>query len=139
MFPARVRDLPRGYGRHCSRSCANATKARNRHASNPQDGAANPNFKGWASRNKRAYVDRFRAKYPEKASAHDAVRSALRSGRLVRPTECQRCGLTKPIHAHHDDYSKPLDVTFACRDCHRQLDVERRTLANLQSHRRMAS
>lgn len=125
-FQARATEVLHGRGRHCSRSCASATKARIQHSRHSQAGAANPNFKGWRSRNKRAYVDRFREKYPEKAAAHDAVKNALKSGLLVRPDACQRCGLPKPLHAHHDDYTKPLDVLFACRDCHRQLDAERK-------------
>lgn len=125
-FTVRAARVRAGRGRHCSRSCARATNARIQHARRPEIGPANRNFKGWASRHKRVYVDRFRAKYPEKARAHDAVKNALSSGLLVRPVHCQRCGLPKPLHSHHDDYSQPLAVVFACRDCHRQLDAERR-------------
>lgn len=51
--------------------------------------------------------------------AYDAVRSALKSGRLVRPDSCQSCGTTeRRIDAHHDDYEKPLDVKWVCRSCH---------------------
>jgi hypothetical protein len=99
-----------------------------RHATVPQVGPANPNYKGGTKSN-RWYVDRFRAKYPEKAAAHDAVKNAVQAGRLVKPSTCQRCG--KPfekrlLHSHHHDYSKPLEVVFACRDCHRALDEDRR-------------
>lgn len=128
LFLARVCDVRRGRGRHCSRACASATRARAQHARRPEVGPANRNFKGWASRHKRVYVDRFRAKYPEKARAHDAVKNALASGQLARPTICSRCGVAKPLHSHHQDYAKPLDVVFACRDCHRQLDAERRAV-----------
>lgn len=41
-----------------------------------------------------------------------AVRAALRSGKLVRQG-CEVCGETK-THAHHDDYSKPLEVRWLC-------------------------
>jgi hypothetical protein len=113
-----------GQARFCSRSCASVIKYRQTLGLRSQVGASNGNFKGWASRNKRAYVDRFRARYPEKARAHDAVRSALRTGRLTKPALCQECGEppTEPLHAHHADYSKPLAVLFVCRDCHRKLD-----------------
>lgn len=124
-FYAKPSAVANGRGRYCSVTCARSVQAKLQHARRPQTGSANPNFKNWSSRNKRQYVDRFRAKYPEKAAAHDAVRDALQSGRLVRPATCERCGSMKPLHAHHDDYSLPLAVVFACRDCHRHLDSVR--------------
>jgi len=127
-FAARIRDVARGRGLHCSRSCASATRARQQHARRPEVGPANRNFKGWASRHPRVYVDRFRAKYPEKARAHDAVKNALKRGDLIRPVACQQCGLVAPLHAHHDDYGHPLAVRFVCRACHRALDDARRLL-----------
>lgn len=128
-FLARARDPRPTAGQCCSRSCASVLKGRATAARHSQAGVGNHNFRGWASRHKRAYVDRFRAKYPEKARAHDAVKNALRAGLLVKPTICQRCGLraTEPLHAHHEDYTKPLAVLFVCRRCHRELDAEMRT------------
>lgn len=147
LFLARISEAKRGWGRFCSISCSSSAKARRQHQEHPQVGAANHNFKGGRSRDKRAYVNRFRAKYPEKAAAHDAVKLALASGRLVRPVACQMCSATpeKPLHAHHDDYSEPLVVIFACRDCHRQLDATRPLAGQwgqpraFSAHRRMAS
>lgn len=45
-------------------------------------------------------------------AAHDAVRAAVKSGRLER-RPCEECGAEK-VHAHHDDYAKPLDVRWLC-------------------------
>lgn len=47
-----------------------------------------------------------------------AVGRAIKSGILQRPTECSRCGSQVPLHAHHDDYNKPLDVRWLCFKCH---------------------
>lgn len=49
---------------------------------------------------------------PEKRSAHKLVEMALLSKRLVKQP-CERCGCEN-VHAHHDDYSLPLDVTWLC-------------------------
>ena len=35
----------------------------------------------------------------------------------LSPTPCQQCGAQK-CQAHHDDYTKPLDVRWLCRRCH---------------------
>lgn len=131
LFFARARDHRPNAGTYCSRRCACVDKARHGHDLHPQAGSGNYNFKGWASRNKRVYVDRFRAKYPEKAAAHDAVRNALQRGDLVKPLACERCGASVPVQSHHEDYSQPLIVDWFCGDCHRARHRELRHAANL--------
>jgi hypothetical protein len=81
--------------------------------------------KEWGRRNRHltvASVKRHAARYPEKAQARNAVREAIRYGRLVKPDHCEDCDayVLDPIdlHAHHEDYSKPLDVRWLCRPCH---------------------
>lgn len=49
------------------------------------------------------------------------VRTALAEGVLIRPNHCESCGLApkgKTIHAHHDDYGRPLAVRWLCFKCH---------------------
>jgi hypothetical protein len=55
---------------------------------------------------------------PLKRAAHVAVGNAVRDGKLMRkPCEvCQR----QDSHAHHDDYSKPLEVRWLCPPHHQQ-------------------
>ena len=48
--------------------------------------------------------------------AHSFVTKALRAGTLTRQP-CARCGSLSSV-AHHEDYSKPLDVTWLCRRHH---------------------
>lgn len=58
--------------------------------------------------------------------AHNAVERALGEGRLVRPEGCDLCGCVPPrmadgrtsIQAHHDDYARPLEVSWLCQQCH---------------------
>ena len=59
---------------------------------------------------------RWRAAHPEKRAAHQSVQTALRRGDIERKA-CAVCGATK-AHAHHDDYSRPLDVTWLCHTHH---------------------
>jgi ribosomal protein S27AE len=56
---------------------------------------------------------------PENAAkyeAHKRVTAAIRSGRLKKQP-CERCGNSR-VHAHHDDYSRPLEVRWLCPACH---------------------
>lgn len=66
---------------------------------------------------------------PERRAARVAVGNAIRDGKLkVQP--CERCGYAVGVHAHHEDYSKPLDVTWLCSRCHgerhREINEEKR-------------
>lgn len=58
-----------------------------------------------------------RKRDPIKRRAHKAVARALHCGKLRR-SPCEQCGAGK-ADAHHDDYSRPLDVRWLCRTHHR--------------------
>jgi hypothetical protein len=47
-----------------------------------------------------------------------ATRHAIAAG-AIKVQPCEVCGETK-VDAHHDDYSKPLEVRFLCRYHHTQ-------------------
>lgn len=49
--------------------------------------------------------------------AHGLVSATISRGDL-KPLPCENCGSTRHVVAHHDDYSKPLDVRWLCRSCH---------------------
>lgn len=52
-----------------------------------------------------------------KKAARSTLGHALAAGRVVKGP-CARCGTRINVQAHHHDYSKPLDVTWECRECH---------------------
>ncbi len=60
---------------------------------------------------------KYRSRYPERRKAHILVGNAIRDGRLI-PKNCEYCGHDTNIHAHHEDYSKPLEVIWLCQRCH---------------------
>lgn len=67
------------------------------------------------------------------ARVHNARVTAERRG-IIKRQHCEACGrgsqfaagtidYLKDIHAHHDDYSKPLEVRWLCPSCHKRHHV----------------
>ncbi len=65
------------------------------------------------------YLHGYRKRNAIKYRATTAVNNALRDGKLTRNPTCESCG-NNSEHAHHDDYTKPLDVRWLCAACHLQ-------------------
>lgn len=66
---------------------------------------------------KKAQERRWREANPEKTLAHRVLWRAIKCGSIVRQP-CAICGATNRVHAHHDDYSKPLEVMWLCARHH---------------------
>lgn len=63
---------------------------------------------------------RNRSQHPEHYVAYREVQQAIKTGRLERGQQCEICGRDDvAIHAHHEDYGKPLEVEWLCEHCHR--------------------
>ncbi len=60
---------------------------------------------------------KYRKENPEKYKATMAVSNAKRSGKIVEQP-CSVCGSTERLEAHHEDYSKPLEIKWLCSACH---------------------
>ena len=71
------------------------------------------------NRQTKEYRDGYKNKYPIKHKAHILVSNAIRDGKLFKEP-CSECGSEDRIHAHHDDYAKPLNVRWLCAACHHQ-------------------
>lgn len=50
--------------------------------------------------------------------AWNIIADAVRTRELVTPLYCERCGKQCRLDAHHEDYSKPLEVEWLCASCH---------------------
>ena len=66
----------------------------------------------------REHGKKYRDANPEKCAARKDVRLAVLRGDLVKPDRCEECDDSGPIQAHHEDYSKPLQVDWLCKPCH---------------------
>jgi len=72
------------------------------------------------NRRQRLEVNReYKRRNPEKCRAHLLVYRALKAGNSSR-RPCEECG-NENSEAHHDDYTKPLEVIWLCRGCHQRL------------------
>lgn len=67
---------------------------------------------------KEFFTERLPEDFAGQGAAHTAVTNALAKGTLVRQP-CETCGKHK-TDAHHPDYSKPLEVVWLCRSCHKK-------------------
>lgn len=54
----------------------------------------------------------------EKVRARSLLNGAVQCGRINKPQTCESCGVMGRITAHHENYSKPLDVKWLCYECH---------------------
>ena len=43
-----------------------------------------------------------------------------RLGGKIRQLNCSVCNSTNIVEGHHDDYTKPLEVRWLCKACHKE-------------------
>lgn len=82
---------------------------------------------------KRLYAKLVRETTPEKRRAREAVNNAIRDRKLNKQP-CYACGAVK-AEAHHENYSKPLDVTWLCRRCHKNVHAGKLQLLPQFTHK----
>lgn len=59
--------------------------------------------------------------------AYRILNNAVAYGKIEKPLRCETCNKKHRLTAHHEDYSKPLEVEWLCYECHgrRHWKVER--------------
>lgn len=76
--------------------------------------------KEWRNKWNRKYIKKNNIK-ETRQKAWELLNYAVKNGIMIRPENCTKCGSDKRIQAHHDDYSKPLDVVWLCEQCHKDI------------------
>lgn len=66
------------------------------------------------------YQKQYRKRYPNKYKAHRLINNGIRDGKISSKNSCEECFSEFSVEAHHDDYSKPLDVRWLCALCHKR-------------------
>ena len=115
----------------CNLAYMRAYRARRKAAGNPvTSGKCDPVKKACAEKarrtnpavlQRRANTQRVRyysEAFRQRRDARQQTKNALRRGDIT-PQPCEKCGVAK-AEAHHDDYTKPLDVRWLCRRHHRE-------------------
>ena len=68
----------------------------------------------------------YQARCPEKVRARRKLNHAIDSGKVLRPSCCERCGGEGRGDAHHHNGDDdPFDVQWLCRSCHVTLEPRR--------------
>lgn len=62
------------------------------------------------------------AEYKLKHQVRALTRSYIKAG-ILEKGACEMCNTTKRVQAHHEDYSKPLDVIWLCQRCHDEVHL----------------
>lgn len=53
-----------------------------------------------------------------KNRSRNISRTAVKNGKLKKPSCCEICKEVHPLTIHHLDYAQPLNVQFLCSTCH---------------------
>lgn len=67
---------------------------------------------------------KWRRENKHKSRSHNKVKYSVNIGKIQKQP-CLICG-NENVQAHHEDYSKPLDVIWLCPACHAQWHKEKR-------------
>ena len=65
----------------------------------------------------REYFKKWNKENPEKIKAQRLAQKI----KIPKNQLCEICGSKENLDKHHEDYSKPLEVMFLCRKCHKRL------------------
>lgn len=95
--------------------------------------AAKSAANGYKSKRHEKGYEKWLKKNPDKRKAHNMVGNAIKSGKLIK-CPCEICGEIKS-EAHHDDYSKPLNVRWFCKKHHHDHHVELRRLERFSKYK----
>ena len=77
------------------------------------------------------YGKMYKEKHKKETQARSLFASRVRSGKIIRPDKCSKCGKTRKVEGHHEDYDKPFEVIWLCKSCHWILHTELKRKENL--------
>jgi len=79
----------------------------------------------WYCNNHDEIIKRNHTVYSKQIKTRAILWNAYESGQIKKPSKCEICAeKTAVLHAHHDDYDKPLDIIWVCPKCHGKLHIK---------------
>jgi hypothetical protein len=83
-------------------------------------------YREWYSRGGRVRADNYiekimewRKEHPDRTKIHRKINYEIRCGRIVRPSICSKCGLSRRVGAHHYNYEHFMNFVWLCYSCHK--------------------
>ncbi len=83
----------------------------------------NEAVKNWRKNNPERFAETEKIRKDKdriKGRARRLVYKHIMRGHIQRLNKCSKCLKECKPEAHHDDYSKPLEITWLCRICHKK-------------------
>jgi len=80
--------------------------------------------KNWIAANKDRFRElqrAYRERHKDRMTARDRLNTAVKSGKITRPKNCEHCQASSRLEGHHHNGYSPehwLDVLWLCRPCH---------------------
>ena len=109
------------------KACCNARMARWREGNRETSRVHSAASYRRCAQHRAEYGRQYRQANREKRAAKSRVDYAVARGLMARPSMCESCGMDgRKLQAHHENYDKPMDVTWLCGPCHWKYDERRR-------------
>lgn len=70
----------------------------------------------WQAR-QRESRDKYLDKFAHKRSCH-VIWGNYKRDHSIKPEPCSKCSSEIDLNAHHEDYTKPLEIIWLCKKCH---------------------
>lgn len=109
--------IPGGIKNFCKRCIA--LKQRN-YAANNKEAVRLKNHK-WGQLHKRFKCEQIHNAPLEQKRARNRLQHLVYAGKIIKPSNCQRCGadtVKERLHGHHSDYGQRENVEWICGACH---------------------
>jgi hypothetical protein len=122
-----VGELKRSNQKYCSRHCILFSKrGKNEKYLRYKDTIKKANKRNYKKYKFGKYVQKYKENNLEKVRAKDKSKVIP----IPKDKLCENCQERFATQRHHEDYNKPMEIMFVCRNCHGELDRLRRLREN---------
>ena len=87
-------------------------------------GEKHGNWKGGIKKDHKLQYQLRKKRHPLKVKVQQQLNNAVYNGKIEKPNKCEKCNKVtekRKIDGHHEDYTKPFEVKWLCKQCHNQV------------------